>query len=201
MCSLLSTVRVLALTDAFRQDQRMVDKQMTVKEILALVRKSCGYAKKNALATALGETPQTVGQWESRNSISRDGEDALHNVTGISRQFLRDRKGDPFPNGPKVARLTVPGSREKAQLELLVERQATDIDVLRNCLNCLVSVLVENEPRLSAQIGRGVKAIQKDNKPADRGFYAEFLKVLDEAQDSSEAALLAFRRREASQRA
>ena len=206
----MSTGCFVAESPFHDHNQRMVDKKQkgptpaekaAFRERFERMLRECDLDRASFEKAARLKDTQMVTNWLSRARVGMQSEAAVVRATGVSMDWLQRNVGEPFPNGPVrrglQPRLVKPGSKELASQQLLANRYEKDIDALRNMLNALASAIAETQPQTGALASRALKAIQKE-KYTDRGSYAEFLQVLDEAQDNSEAALQAARRRAAS---
>lgn len=104
-CTVLSTDRDVADVRQLSQNQRMVDNEKFTpyaKRILRIVAE-CGYEDRAHLARALGLTDAAITNWIARGRAGRESERRLHDVTGVSVDWLNTGHGEPFPSGPKQA--------------------------------------------------------------------------------------------------
>lgn len=83
----------------------------TVSGRLDYVMAVCKYPTQGAFAAALGESSQTITNWRLRDSIGRGGP-KLREVTGVSTDWMQNRVGEPFPDGPRLYSGPTPADRE-----------------------------------------------------------------------------------------
>jgi hypothetical protein len=122
----------------------------TVRDRLEYVRKQTGCTKPSAFASWIGaKSPQAVGAWEARDSISAKGALLVHAATGADTKWLLSGVGDPFPNGP----LPYPGA-EPPELAASVRVNEDTIDGLKAAMTTVLRTLSATTP----DVGRALLA-------------------------------------------
>lgn len=136
----------------------------TVSGRLDHVMKVCEYPSQVELAAALGlRSSQIVTNWRKRNSVGRGGP-RLREVTGVSTDWMTDKVGEPFPNGPIL--YSGPAVMNAEIVEIMRGRlDQLSIAVIALCRT--VSARSQAEGRdLADRLGAALNEIQKSGKKA-----------------------------------
>lgn len=137
----------------------------SIESRLEHVRVTCGYPSQAALMEAIGRKPAQWGSWVQRNNYGRDGDTLLKEVTGVSIDWLKSGKGEPFPNGPILflgAQAASPGLADR------LARIEADVDALGGVLAAVIKAVGRLAPPEAAAIASalGTAVRGRPNAPA-----------------------------------
>lgn len=142
----------------------------TVKDRLGYVRKMTGCTKATAFAAWVGaRSPQAVGAWEARDSISSDGALKVHKATNANVKWLLSGEGEPFgKEGPTIYAGADPPE--------LVERVRVTEDETQGLINVMTTVL-QSLSAMMPDAGRGLLAALRALPPGDSGSQRQVLEA------------------------
>lgn len=152
----------------------------TVSDRLDYVIEVCRFPSQTALANVLGEKPQNLTNWRTRNTIGRAGK-KLRAVTGVSTDWMESAVGEPFPDGPVIYSPEAQAERSA----LTISRLEGDIDQLRYTLLALVDWLSDSTPGAASGIRDRLRAAHPEY--SKRGFQSRLLTVLNDLAATEEA--------------
>lgn len=130
-----------------------------VRKCIEHICEQCGYDSAADFADALGESRQTVNNWQERNTWGRSGPGPIHDLTGANPAWLIDRPGAAFPDGPKI--------NPKLQPATLYKR----IRGLETLVITFVVASLETTPKLADPLSERLAALDPE-LPALRGMLA-----------------------------
>lgn len=161
---MLSTIRAgLAQRHAKQDHKRMVDPAFNFETVLSRlehVREKTLCPSKAALAAWLeAGSPQTVQQWESRDSLPGRAALSISERTGADVTWLLSGKGEPFPNGPTI--YVSPAVPPSVATEL-----ATEIQALWALVGSIGQALARTAPETAEEVLRQAMAAQAATGPS-----------------------------------
>lgn len=130
----------------------------TLGDRLDFVIATCGYPDDATFMRSLQKDHQNLNNWRKRDSAGRS-EVAIHELTGVSLNFLKTGKGEPFPDG--VRRYQPPAqSQESAALR-------AEVHDLRRALLALIGHYAATTPGAGQEIVESVQDLLRGQAPGE----------------------------------